>query len=52
METKLTYKTQPDTTEDVVKNLNPLVSKWFFTKFKDLALAQKYSVKEIHQRNN
>jgi ATP-dependent helicase Lhr and Lhr-like helicase len=46
------YKDKPDSEEEIVKNLNPLVKKWFFNNFKELALAQKYTVKEIHDRNN
>ena len=49
---EIKYKNQPDKAEDIVKNLNPLVKKWFFNKFSGLALAQKYTVNEIHNRNN
>jgi ATP-dependent helicase Lhr and Lhr-like helicase len=32
--------------------LHPLVSKWFFSKFKEFSLPQLYGVMEIHKRNN
>ncbi|MCX6707756.1 MAG: hypothetical protein NT001_06495, partial [Candidatus Woesearchaeota archaeon] len=46
------YKDKPDT-EDVLLNiLNPLVKKWFFSRFKGFSLPQLYGVTEIHSRNN
>ena len=38
--------------QDIIKNLNPLVRTWFFSKFKEFSLPQKYGVLEIHKRNN
>ena len=38
--------------KDVVKILNPIVKKWFFSRFKAFSLPQKYGVMEIHKRNN
>ncbi len=38
--------------EDVKKILHPLVSEWFFKKFKELSLTQKYGVLNIHERKN
>lgn len=41
-----------DSTEEVEKILNPLVREWFFSKFKDFSLTQRYGVKNIHDRKN
>lgn len=39
--------------ENEVKNiLNPLVSKWFFSKFEEFSLPQLFGVKQIHEGNN
>ena len=38
--------------EEVRKILNPLVEKWFFSKFKEFSIPQLYGVMEIHKRNN
>ena len=35
-----------------LKILHPVVKKWFFSKFKDFSLPQRYGVTEIHSRNN
>jgi len=37
---------------DLDRLLNPLVKKWFFSKFKEFSLPQTYGVMEIHNRNN
>ncbi len=38
--------------EQINHILNPIVKKWFFTKFKEYSLPQLYGVMEIHSRNN
>ena len=38
--------------DDVVGILNPLVKEWFFNRFEDFSLTQKYSVKRIYDRKN
>ncbi|MDO8508354.1 MAG: ATP-dependent helicase [Nanoarchaeota archaeon] len=39
-------------TEEVREILNPLVEEWFFGKFKDFSLTQRYGVKAINDRKN
>ena len=46
------YMEKPYTEEQVKHILNPLVNKWFFTRFKTFSLPQLYGVMEIHSRNN
>lgn len=48
----ISYKNKPDEKEDLIKILNPLVKKWFFSKFKEFSLPQLFGVMEIHSRNN
>ena len=48
----ISFKENPSSTEEIIAILNPLVREWFFSKFSDFALAQKYAVKEIHDRHN
>ncbi len=48
----ITFLEKPQSKETVEKLLHPLVSKWFFTKFKDFSLPQLYGVKEVHDHNN
>ena len=38
--------------EEIRGILNPLVEKWFFSRFKSFSLPQLYGVMEIHSRNN
>ena len=38
--------------KDVESILNPLVKEWFFSKFKDFSLPQKYGVLNIWERKN
>jgi len=37
---------------EIVKTLHPYVKEWFFSKFKDFSLPQKYGVMNIHKRKN
>jgi len=46
------FKEKPNTKEEILRILHPLVRKWFFTKFKEFSLPQLYGVMEIHSRNN
>jgi Lhr-like helicase len=43
---------QPYKKEEVENILNPLVKKWFFTRFKEFSLPQLFGVMEIHNRSN
>ncbi len=43
---------KPYKAEEVRKILNPVVDKWFFSRFKTFSLPQLYGVMEIHSRNN
>lgn len=43
---------KPYKPEEINQILNPIVKKWFFTKFKEYSLPQLYGVMEIHSRNN
>ena len=38
--------------EDLIKNLNPLVKEWFFSKFKNFSDSQLYGVGPIWERRN
>src|SRR3990167_7861838 len=46
------FAKEPYNEEQVRKILNPLVEKWFFSRFKTFSLPQLYGVMEIHSRNN
>ncbi len=48
----ITRKTNPAKPETVRKLLNPIVEKWFFSRFKSFSLPQLFAVNEIHGRNN
>ncbi len=48
----ITYKDKPDSKESLTTLLNPIVKKWFFTRFKEFSLPQLYGVIEVHSRNN
>ncbi len=43
---------KPQKPEQINNILNPIVKKWFFTRFKEYSLPQLYGVMEIHSRNN
>ncbi|MEK6889426.1 MAG: ATP-dependent helicase [Nanoarchaeota archaeon] len=51
MEGKIEYA-DAESVEDVRKVLHPLVAEWFFSRFKDFSLTQRYSVKRINDRKN
>jgi len=48
----ITFKEKPDKREDILKILHPVVKEWFFSKFKDFSLPQRYGILEVHSRNN
>ena len=48
----VTYKTKPDTDEEIYDLLNPITRDWFKKKFKNFSPPQTFAVKEIHNRNN
>jgi len=48
----ITFLKESYNEENIIKILNPLVRTWFFSKFKEFSLPQKYGVLEIHNRNN
>ncbi len=46
------FKEEPDKEEQINNILNPLVRNWFYSRFKEFSLPQKYGVTEIHARQN
>ncbi|MAG91852.1 ATP-dependent helicase [Candidatus Woesearchaeota archaeon] len=46
------YLKKPYKPEQIRHILNPIVDKWFFTRFKEFSLPQLHGVMEIHSRNN
>ncbi len=48
----ITRKTNPAKPETIRKLLNPIVEKWFFSRFKSFSLPQLFAVNEIHSRSN
>ncbi|MBI2134088.1 ATP-dependent helicase [Candidatus Woesearchaeota archaeon] len=46
------FKENPNTEEELNSILNPLVKKWFYTRFSAFSLPQLFGVMEIHSRNN
>ncbi len=48
----ITYSEKPYKQEQIRHILNPIVNKWFFTRFEEFSLPQLCGVMEIHSRNN
>ena len=48
----LAHLEKPYKNQEIENILNPLVKKWFFSRFKSFSLPQLYGVMEIHQRKN
>jgi len=48
----LKYIKEPCKPEQLKKILHPLISQWFFSKFKSFSLPQLFGVMEIHKRKN
>ncbi|MAG16426.1 ATP-dependent helicase [Candidatus Woesearchaeota archaeon] len=46
------YKLNSNKPQELRNILNPLIKKWFFSKFKEFSLPQLFGVMEIHSRNN
>ncbi len=46
------FKQNPDKAQDIEKIMNPLVKKWFFSRFKEFSLPQLYGIMEVHSRSN
>ena len=46
------FKEKPDSVESLKKILHPVVSEWFFSKFKSFSKTQLFGVLEIHSRKN
>ena len=46
------YLEKPYKPEQISHILNPIIDRWFFTRFKEFSLPQLYGVMEIHSRNN
>ncbi|NOZ80142.1 MAG: ATP-dependent helicase [DPANN group archaeon] len=48
----MTYKETPNKPEEIERILHPIVKKWFFSRFKEFSLPQRFGVMEIHSRKN
>ena len=48
----ISFKDKPDSSEDIKNLLHPYIREWFFSKFKEFSLPQKFGVMEVHSRNN
>ena len=48
----ITILDKPNTKKQVEKVLNPLVKKWFYSRFKEFSLPQLYGVVPIQSREN
>ena len=46
------FKKTPNKPEELENILNPVIKKWFFSRFKEFSLPQKFGVMEIHARQN
>ena len=48
----ITFKEEPNEDRELFNILNPLVKKWFKSKFKSFCMPQKYAIMDIHCRKN
>ena len=48
----IAFQKEANTDEEIFGILNPIVEKWFRSKFKTFCLPQKYAVMDIHSREN
>ncbi len=48
----ISYLKSPCKPEQIETILNPLIKKWFFSRFEEFSLPQLYGVMEIHSRGN
>jgi len=46
------FKERPNTEKEIINVMNPLVKKWFFSRFKEFSLPQLYGIMEVHSRSN
>jgi len=46
------FKEKPNTEKEIINAMNPLVKKWFFSRFKEFSLPQLYGIMEVHSRSN
>ncbi len=49
---EIVKKENPNTPEEILGILNPVVKQWFFSRFREFSLPQLFGVMEIHSRNN
>ncbi len=52
IDSRISFMKKAHSLKETEELLNPLVKKWFFSKFKAFSLPQTYGVCEIHNRNN
>ena len=52
MNNMIKTKETPNTKKEIDNILHPYVKEWFYSKFKEYSLPQKFGVMEIHSRNN
>ena len=48
----ITQLEKPNTETEILNVLHPLVKKWFFTRYSEFSLPQKFAVLKIHSREN
>ncbi len=48
----IVFKTKPNSEEEILKILHPAVKSWFFSRFKEFSLPQRFGIMEVHCRNN
>ncbi len=49
---EIARKEVPNTSEEILGILHPLVRQWFFSRFREFSLPQLFGVMEIHSRSN
>ncbi len=49
---EIVKKEIPNTPDEILRVLNPLVKQWFFSRFREFSLPQLFGVMEIHSRSN
>lgn len=45
-------RARPSQSKEIEGILNPIVRRWFFSKFKEFSLPQFYSILEVHSSKN
>lgn len=51
-DTFIRFKEKPDDEDLILNTLTPVVKKWFFSRFRELSLPQKFAVYDIHCRQS